>query len=78
MMKCRACPQPAEWEYHPSEGVYCCDACVPRGCSCRLELKAGIVEIIDENGLLANPEEDYEMENLPCIEWWKIDDRENV
>lgn len=75
------CGKPAKWVYMPAradENPYACDTCVPRGCSCNMQLKLGIEEIFDENDGIINPEEDYEKmvdeqgREYPCCEWWEI------
>lgn len=72
------------WFYMPSVSdpdwnPYCCDDCVPRGCSCNLGLKEGVEEIFDEQGCVANPPEDYDEildeqgRKWPCCEWDRIE-----
>lgn len=79
-IKC-SCGKKAVWIYGPSsdhmkpEDRYCCDKCVPRGCSCNWDVKPGIKYILDEFDNIINPEEDlYEVTDedglyYPCCEW---------
>jgi hypothetical protein len=48
------------WEYMPEDGEhYCCEECVPRGCSCQTENPDGTGDLMkDELGRL-----------LPCCEY---------
>ena len=64
------CGKIATWQYAPSDrDAYCCDDCVPRGCSCNIIDHATGEEERDEKDRL-----------LPCCEWWEdrfgIDDME--
>ena len=61
--RCSKCPRMATWSYDPDpNGLYYCDECVPRGCSCR-------------NIHWGDDDRDPEMEldedgrQLPCIEY---------
>lgn len=71
----------ATWWYAPHydgkddfSDFYCGD-CVPRGCSCNSELKAGLDYIHDSDGNTINPESDYDYSleadgrKSPCIEY---------
>ena len=76
--KCDHCDNLAVWLYMP-KGDLSCEKCVPRGCSCQMELKPGVEEtyevIADDLDIISNPDEDYEQLTdkegrlLPCIEW---------
>jgi hypothetical protein len=77
--KCK-CGKIATWLYMPAEeDWFCCDDCVPRGCSCNVDLKEEFFtddltqekydELCkDENNL----EElfDDKGRQFPCCEWW--------
>jgi len=74
-----SCGKPASWvwTYGPKviRNTYACDDCVPRGCSCNMELKEGVEIVEDSRGTIINPPEDYEqvLDNegrmIPCREW---------
>lgn len=73
------CGAPGVWEYVPGDSV-ACEECVPRGCSCQLYPREGVVEVVVD-GEIINSEEDYEMatdeqgRELPCEEWFPICNR---
>ena len=77
---CEKCGKPADWMY--IDDTTLCDDCVPRGCSCNLELKDDIEFILDEYGNIDNPEEDYHQpldeygREYPCCEWMYINERD--
>jgi hypothetical protein len=73
LFKCKMCGKKAIWMYMPGadDAVYC-DNCVPRGCSCNLEIK-------DPLGDWADPENYYQPLDekgrlKPCCEYFLIDD----
>ena len=71
---CVCCGKKAEWSYMPGANNYC-DNCVPRGCSCNLELKEGI-DIESEEA--EDPKNYYEPTDdkgrkFPCCEYGLID-----
>lgn len=54
---CDQCKTLAVWNYAPGSGdTYCCDSCVPRGCSCNLD--EDNIEPLDDLG-----------REYPCCEW---------
>jgi len=75
MNKLCKCGKMAIWCFVPSgmeeSDRFCCDDCVPRGCSCNEELKDGI----DRNSPEAEkPENWIEVTDglgrkFPCVEW---------
>lgn len=80
MTKCFNCDKEATWFYAPGkEEDVACDDCVPRGCSCNLELKSGVKEIPYHEGI--NDAEDYYQpvddlgREFPCIEWMRFDEK---
>jgi hypothetical protein len=60
---CRNCNKLATWLYMPGDGTlngnYCCNDCVPRGCSCMLDDNDQYIIDLDDD--LKRPE--------PCCEW---------
>lgn len=76
MDRCSKCGKKATWWYGPGDGN-ACDDCVPRGCSCNLELKPGVKEIDFGAG---NTMDDYYQptdelgREWPCCEWMRYDD----
>lgn len=72
-----ACGKMAVWAYAPAGSEdYCCDECVPRGCSCNVRLKSGKIEVYNElTEQVINRDDDYETmkdekgRELPCCEW---------
>jgi len=76
---CYKCKNKAVWCYMPgkdSPSDYYCETHVPRGCSCQLDLKSGVKEILDQDGFtLLNPEDHFELAKdklgrpLPCCEY---------
>ena len=71
---CYKCRGFAKWCHLP-KGSYYCDKCVPRGCSCNLELKLGVKALVDKNGCIINNVEDYYQplddigREYPCCEY---------
>ena len=53
--KCK-CGKLATWGYMPSEGLYRCDNCVPRGCTCISEDEPCVEWIYDSDGFDYEPE----------------------
>jgi len=53
---CNKCSQLAVWCYMPRDGIYYCEGCVPRGCSC----------MVKDDG---TPEQDEQGRELPCCEY---------
>ena len=75
--KCDKCRYIAKWNYSSSNcSSYYCDKCVPRGCSCNLEIKPGIEEIFIDGQWIINPNEDYYLpldelgREYSCCEFW--------
>ena len=76
--ECCICGKNATWSYMPGASDYC-DDCVPRGCSCNLEPKPKFdyIETYEEEP--HNPEhwqkaKDDKGRELPCCEYWEIDE----
>jgi len=79
------CWKKGTWYYAPArknENPWACDECVPRGCSCNLELRAGVTEMFDDDGITINPISDYWQPHdlfgrqYPCCEWLYVGDEE--
>jgi hypothetical protein len=70
---CTICGKKAEWVYMPGTGNYC-DKCVPRGCSCNINLKDGIDYDSEEAKLPENYVEklDEKGRRYPCCEYWEL------
>ena len=77
-VKCGITPENG-WLYMPDDGdkidYFFCDDCVPRGCSCQMELKEGVNEESDE---ACDPKNYYDLldekgRKLPCCEYWFTD-----
>ncbi len=80
-LKCK-CGRVATWLYMPNESHYCCDDCVPRGCTCWIEsiecedgslyypqgIEGKDWKWIEENQLWEKL--DGEGKQMPCCEWW--------
>lgn len=66
-VKCDTCHNIAIWFYMPGTSKYC-DDCVPRGCSCNLELKEGIDESSEKLEDYIQPLDDKGRE-YPCCEF---------
>ena len=78
-IKCK-CGKIAVWCYMPGEkDCFCCDDCVPRGCSCNIELKDELVtddltqeqyeELYKDKNNLVEQRDDKNRKR-PCCEWW--------
>lgn len=67
-----ACGKLAVWLYAPDSKNFACDDCVPRGCSCNNDLKAGIDYESPEAALPENWVEpvDGKGRKYPCCEWF--------
>lgn len=76
-IKCK-CGKLATWIYMPSDNDWaCCDDCVPRGCTCNINLKENLTFNTEEeyNILCSNPDNliedlDERGRKYPCCEWW--------
>ena len=85
-----SCGAASAWLYEPGhtnspEKDYCCDACVPRGCSCMTNELYEAMSVATENDTLVMPNmmpefdpqlhgrRDAEGNILPCCEWYHID-----
>lgn len=67
--KCMLCGvKQAIWENSILED-YCCDECVPRGCSCRLRKIKKNTNFLIENYIYSIGEDGLE---LPCEDWHKF------
>lgn len=66
-IKCK-CGKVAVWMYAPNDSdSYCCEECVPRGCSCMQEPIDGNRENKKESNW--KREKDQLGREIPCIEW---------
>lgn len=85
LARCMNCGALAEWDYVAGKPMHYCDACVPRGCECRIvEADQHIIgETVFElgpdgeqwvrtryDGPVPRQETDSLGRELPCIEWY--------